>query len=73
MPSPQSVQDRPAETGIKVNNILTGLVLASILWVGNSIMDIKEIIASMDKHQALLTKDVSILEDRLEMHLKGHK
>lgn len=73
--NPQSVQDKPAEVNLKLNNVLTGLVLAAILWVGNSIIDIKDIIASLDKTMSLQARDITYLEekvDALDMALTQH-
>ena len=35
-------QRRNMDSGIKVNNILTALVLGAVIWVGTSILQIKE-------------------------------
>ena len=59
--STQEVSDKPAESGIKINNILTALLLASVFWVGNSIESIKIELAKVTAIQL-------IGKDRLENH-----
>ncbi|NIT58380.1 MAG: hypothetical protein GWN00_19780 [Aliifodinibius sp.] len=65
MAEPQQVNDRPAETGIKVNNILTGLILAAIIWVGTSIEEIKGNVAEVTAFQMVNTEKINHLEARI--------
>ena len=49
--------DRPTETGVRINNVLTGLLLGAALWVGNSVEDLKEavvILATQQEHLSLI-------------------
>lgn len=52
------VKDKPTETGVKVNNILTGLLLAAALWVGNSVEDLKSAVITLATEQAHVITDV---------------
>jgi len=63
---PQQVTDRPAESGIKLNNILTGLILAAILWVGSSIEQIKGNVAEVTARQMVGNEKISHLTFRVE-------
>ncbi len=53
MAEPQEVNDRQAENGIKINNILTALVLAGILGMWNSIESLKESQHAGDRERAV--------------------
>lgn len=63
----QQVNDKPAEVGIKLNNILTGLILAAILWVGTSIEQIKTNVAEVTAHQMVNGEKISSLENRIKL------
>lgn len=65
MTEPQQVNDRPAETGIKVGNILQTLILAAILWVGSSIEQIKSRVAEVTAFQMVNTEKIENVEARV--------
>lgn len=65
MPEPQEVKDRPAENGIKINNILTALILTSILWVATSIEDIKASLFEVATSQRVDGNRIDSLETRV--------
>lgn len=55
------VHDRPTETGVKINNVLTGLLLAAALWVGSSVEDLKEaviVLATQQEHNEATILDI---------------
>lgn len=62
------VNDRPAERGIALNNVLTGAVLAAILWVGNSIMDIRDNLASLYTTAQLNAQAINYLKMQAHTH-----
>lgn len=61
---PQRVSDKPAENGIRINNILTALILIAITWVGTSIESIKDTLAIQAKNQAVLETKVDNIDTR---------
>lgn len=63
--SAQQVTDKPTETGIKLNNILTCLILAAILWVGSSIEEIKVNVAEVTAFQMVNSEKINQHETRL--------
>ena len=58
------VNDRPAESGIKLNNIISALILAAILWVGSSIETIKDKLTAVIVTQSEIRKDVTYNTER---------
>ena len=58
------VNDRPAESGIKLNNIISALILAAILWVGSSIESIKDKLTAVIVTQSEIRKDVTYNTER---------
>ena len=68
-----NVQDKSAETGIKVNNILTALVLAVMLWVGTSILDIKDEVAGVRTDFAVNNIQLTQLRREFDRHLEDEK
>jgi len=58
------VYDRPAETGIKVQNILTALVLGVMGWVGLNIENIKTNVGDIKLESKLNTKEIASLKER---------
>ncbi len=68
------VQDKPTENGIKINNILTALILAAILWVASSIDSIKEDIGRITTGQEVNNVRIDLLEHRTEvLEIDSHK
>jgi len=56
------VVDRPTENGVKINNVLTGLLLASALWVGSSVQDLKESVVLLAANQTHNIEALDALE-----------
>jgi len=59
------VSDRPTENGVKLNNVLTGMILAAIIWVGTSIEAIKDDISKVVTAQAINTTKIKALDRRV--------
>lgn len=64
------VQDKPAEIGIKLNNILTFLVLAVMSWVGYNIQAMKDEIVRNRIDSSINRNDLQHMKDRLDNHLR---
>lgn len=60
------VKDKEGEIGIKLNNILTALILMVISWVGISINELKTGLSSLSKTQAVYELRISTIEKRLD-------
>lgn len=60
------VVDRPTENGVKINNVLTGLLLASALWVGSSVEDLKSAVVTLATEQAHVIQDLAQTIDDIE-------
>lgn len=58
------VNDRPAESGIKLNNIISSLILIAIVWVGSSIETIKDKLTDVIVTQSEIRKDVAYNSER---------
>ncbi len=71
--APVDVADRPTEVGIKLNNVLTALVLMVMSWVGYNINHVKEDIGEMRTDSRVLANDVTHLAEKLDTHLRDHK
>lgn len=52
------VKDKPTENGVKINNVLTGLLLAAALWVGSSVEDLKGAVVILATEQAHVVADL---------------
>ena len=65
----QPVQDRPTENGIKLNNILTFLVLGVMSWVGINITQIKDSVSDMRINEAVTAHKLSYLDKKLDEHI----
>jgi len=57
------VADRPAERGITLNNIITGLILLVAGWAGNNIDEMNDKVGKIDKQSALNTNAIAIIID----------
>jgi hypothetical protein len=66
------VQDKPAETGIKINNIISFLILSVMAWVGYNIEDIKKNVAQTTTVTAVNKSDIKHLQDSLREHKLNH-
>ena len=62
------VNDRPAERGILIGNVLSGAILAAIVWVGNTILDLKDELAKVTSRQAVNVEVINSHERRLDDH-----
>ena len=67
---PQYVQDKSAEVGIKLNNILTALILMVMAWVGFNINSMKESLSQMRVNDALMENEIVHLHETLEQHIE---
>lgn len=65
----QAVEDRSAEVGIKLNNILTALVLMVMSWVGINIQVMKTTQAETMRIDAVQTEKLINLRERLDAHI----
>lgn len=61
----QEVTDKPAEVGIKLNNILTAMILMVMVWVGASIESIKSDIKDVTALQMVNGTEIVNLKARL--------
>lgn len=55
--------------GITINNIISALILAAILWVGTSILDLKDEVASQSTQIELTKVEGTYTKERLEDHI----
>ena len=62
------VNDRPAERGILLGNILSGAILAAIIWVGNTIIDLKDELGKIAGRQMVNVQVIESHERRLDDH-----
>ncbi len=62
------VRDRVAEVGINLNTIVTALMLAGILWVGNTLEKILTNLNVLNTSVAIVQHD----NDQLRVDLKEH-
>lgn len=65
------VQDRQAENGIKLQNILTFLVLAVMTWVGTNIEIIKKDMAANQLETRLNSAGIIALSKRVDNNEKN--
>lgn len=65
-PEPAPVTDRPMEVGIKLNNLLTALVIAVMMWVGTSVTQIKESLSELGIQFATASVKVEYIEEELK-------
>ncbi len=72
----QLVTDRPAEIGIKIGNILSGLLLAGVIGVWTSMEGIKDELASISKTVAVIQAEQELkftaIEDRQRGRFKAY-
>lgn len=64
------VQDKPTEVGIKLNNILTALVLMVMSWAGYNIQALKDTVYEVREQTSITQNNVEHLEYRLEEHIR---
>ena len=63
-----NVTDRPAETSLKLSNVLQFLVLAVISWVGMNIQTMGKDIAEIRTTMAVTANDILHLREELHNH-----
>lgn len=69
----EQVEDRSAERGIVINNILTGLILAAIVWVGSTIEQLKEMVWGLVAEQKLQQQQIVGLKEQLQVQVEVDK
>lgn len=57
------VKDKPTENGVRLNNVLTGLLLAAALWVGSSVEDLKSAVVLLASEQSHAAEDLEANSD----------
>ena len=67
------VVDRPTEVGVKINNVLTALVLMVMSWVGYNIDSMRTQISEVNTSLKLQKQGHDYLKDRFDRHLEDHK
>lgn len=65
------VHDKPAEVGIKLNNVLTALVLMVMSWVGYMINDMTKNIGVIATASAVNQVQIDNNTKRIEQHIKN--
>jgi hypothetical protein len=63
------VHDKPTEVGIKLNNVLTAMTVAILLWIGTSLISVKDEIAAMRTELAVGEVEVEYLQRQLDEHI----
>ncbi len=58
------VTDRPAERGITLNNIISGMILLVAGWAGSNIDDIKDKVGLLDKKASLNAEAIINIVDQ---------
>lgn len=66
------VQDRPTENGIKINNIISFLILGVMGWVGYNIEAIKVHVANVTTVTAVNKTDIENLKTGFIEHKRNH-
>ena len=64
------VEDRPAEDGIKLNNILTFLILAVMTWVGANITVMKDSLAEVQLEGAVRKSEIIFINEKVDRHIE---
>lgn len=67
----QSVQDRPAELGIKINNVLSGLLLAAVIGVWTSISGLQDKVAELGQVLAVVQAKQTLKFEAIEGEMQG--
>ena len=67
------VHDKPAESGIKLNNILTALVLMVMSWVGLNIDRMRDDISDLRTKSSVQQVSIQELEARIDRHIQRHE
>lgn len=63
------VSDTTTEVGIKLNNILTALVLMVMSWVGWNIQEMRKDIAENKLEQAVMQAEIKHIREILYAHI----
>ena len=64
------VQDKSSEVGIKLNNVLTAILISVMLWVGTSILSVKEEIGLLRTDFAVQQVESVHLKEELFEHIR---
>jgi hypothetical protein len=67
------VADKPTETGIKLNNILTALVLMVMSWVGFNINHLKDSLADIQVSTSVQASEIAHNKERFERHIRNKR
>jgi hypothetical protein len=67
------VVDRPTEVGIKLNNVLTALVLMVMSWVGYNIDRMQTQISQMSVIVQVQQNSLKHLQERMDNHIELHR
>lgn len=67
------VVDRPLEVGIKLNNILTALVLMVMSWVGFNIDSMKTDMGVIRTDVTVQANELKHIKKRMDAHVKNHR
>lgn len=62
------VNDRPAERGIRVNNVLTSGILTILAWVGYNIDNMKDSLAQVQVNDATITNEIKHINESFAQH-----
>jgi len=65
------VQDKPAEVGIKLNNLLTSILIGVCIWVGTEIRTMGNDIAEIKTANAVDRTEMKYLRERLTRHIEN--
>jgi len=67
------VVDRPLEVGIKLNNILTALVLMVMSWVGFNIDTMKTDMGVIRTDVTVQANELKHIKERMDDHVTNHR
>lgn len=67
------VVERTLETGIKLNNVLTFLVLGVMSWVGFNIDKMKTDMGAIRTDVTVQANELKHIKQRMDEHVKNHK
>lgn len=67
------VQDRPTEDGIKLNNILTFMILAVMTWVGANITVMKDSLAEVQLEGAVRKSEIIFINEKVDRHIENDR
>lgn len=65
---PLPVRNKSVEVGVNLNNILTALILAGLLWAGNTLNDLKKSMELFGVNMAIVQTENNGLRREFEEH-----